>query len=623
MDPRTPGIRQSPGVSRSAAPTYQGSAAAPASRAARTPEPNRPTAWSTARSASRQPRSRSPSSQLPGRAPGRGDALDPDADQPDPRPVELEAVVERAGGRVDLRAGVGRGRQGPGPGDRAEVGEAHLELTVRPACPDARSRAAVFSASRSSSRWITPWSSTSTSNVSSAPIERSGSSGTTARGSCPLASACRWPATPSPSARASAGSGSAARSPTVRRPRAAQVARGALADAPQRPDRQRLQERPNAVGRHDEQPVRLASRRRELGHELRRGHPDRAGDALLVGDPGADPLADLSRAGRAGGARRTRRGTPRPATAAPPAASPTGNRHHPGRGRGVPRHVGRDDHRLRAQPERPAHRHRAAHPERPGLVRRGQHHPAPPAADDHRSAAQLRPAPQLRRWRRRRPCRRAGSGSRCRRRAARPAARSGPAPGCDPRRPQRRGQQVQLRGHDPGTATGRRRRPPAPAAPRSLRAGPPAAAPGTRSATTPTPCTASTRSPAAATSSPSSVASNRRSIGSAWPRPSVRVGGQPDRVGQPAAECPREHRRRPAGGQHAGAAAGAQGAGHCGQRLGRRVDHLEQPVAEHQVVRAQGDRRGQPLHLALQRGRPARPHRPPRPAGAAWPARRR
>ena len=30
--------------------------------------------------------------QLPGRLPGRGDPLDPDADQPDPRPVQLQSA---------------------------------------------------------------------------------------------------------------------------------------------------------------------------------------------------------------------------------------------------------------------------------------------------------------------------------------------------------------------------------------------------------------------------------------------------------------------------------------------------------------------------------------------------
>src|SRR3982750_3201905 len=50
-------------------------------------------------------------------------------------------------------------------------------LTVRASHPPARSRPAVRSASRSSSRWMTAGSSTSVAKVSSAPVDRSGSSG--------------------------------------------------------------------------------------------------------------------------------------------------------------------------------------------------------------------------------------------------------------------------------------------------------------------------------------------------------------------------------------------------------------------------------------------------------------
>ena len=197
-------------------------------------------------------------------------------------------------------------------------------LTVRPSWPDDRSRAAVRSDSRSSSRCTTAWSSTSVPKVSSAPIERSGSSVTTGRGSWPRASACRWAALASPIARASAGSGMAARSPTVRRPSPARCSVVFSPHPPQRADRQRPQELVHAVGRHHQQPVRLAPGRGQLGQELRRRHPDRAGDALLVGDPSPDPLPDPGRpaepAPRAGYVqeRLVQR------TAARPAVSPTG-----------------------------------------------------------------------------------------------------------------------------------------------------------------------------------------------------------------------------------------------------------------------------------------------------------
>ncbi len=84
-----------------------------------------------------RPASRAPARRAPaaGPLPGRRDPLDPDADQPDPRPVQLEAVVERPGGRVDLVPGVGRRRQRAGPGDRAEVGEPDLDAHRPPRLP--------------------------------------------------------------------------------------------------------------------------------------------------------------------------------------------------------------------------------------------------------------------------------------------------------------------------------------------------------------------------------------------------------------------------------------------------------------------------------------------------------
>jgi hypothetical protein len=70
---------------------------------------------------------------------------------------------------------------------------------------------------------------------------------------------------------------------------------GLVPHPPQRPDRQRVQEGHDVGGRDDEQPVGLAPRRGQLGDELGGGDAHRAGDALLVLDGGADPLADLRR----------------------------------------------------------------------------------------------------------------------------------------------------------------------------------------------------------------------------------------------------------------------------------------------------------------------------------------
>ncbi len=66
--------------------------------------------------------------------------------------------------------------------------------------------------------------------------------------------------------------------------------------AKQRANRQRVQEVDDASCRHHQQAVRFAPGRGQFRQVLRGRHPDRAGDALPVGHPGPDPLADLGRA---------------------------------------------------------------------------------------------------------------------------------------------------------------------------------------------------------------------------------------------------------------------------------------------------------------------------------------
>jgi hypothetical protein len=55
--------------------------------------------------------------------------------------------------------------------------------------------------------------------------------------------------------------------------------------------------------RHDQEAVGLAARRGDLGHELARRDPNRAGDALLLPDLGPDVRSDRYR--RAQPAKRT------------------------------------------------------------------------------------------------------------------------------------------------------------------------------------------------------------------------------------------------------------------------------------------------------------------------------
>ena len=244
-----------------------------ASRDSRSPKAS----WRGMLSAATRPSTRTPTSRI--RARWR------------PRPSKSwRAVV------VDLPADVGRLAQRARPGDRGEVGEPHLDRDGAARWSPERSRAAVRSASRSSSRRMTAGSSTSGPKVSSAPMLLSGSCGHDR--SLVAAPGQRVQVLARPPARAPApgcAAGVWAMSPTVRSPSRLQHLLGLLPHAPQRADRQRVQELDHPVGRDDQQAVGLAPGRGELGHELGRGHPDRGGDALLVGDAAAQQLGDLGR----------------------------------------------------------------------------------------------------------------------------------------------------------------------------------------------------------------------------------------------------------------------------------------------------------------------------------------
>ena len=144
---------------------------------------------------------------------------------------------------------------------------------------------------------------------------------------------------PAPGQRGQVGAGGRRRAPaagwppgsarcprTVRSPSRASTCAGLLPHAPQRGHRQRVQEVEHPVGGTTSSPSGLHRAEASLATNLVRGHPDRAGDALLLGDRGPDQPADPRRAARAAGWPRTRPGTPRPARAAPRPASPTGRR---------------------------------------------------------------------------------------------------------------------------------------------------------------------------------------------------------------------------------------------------------------------------------------------------------
>ena len=265
-------------------------------------------------------------------------------------------------------------------------------VTVRPIIAAARTRAAVRSLSRSSSRWMTTGSSMSWENVSSDPMLFSRVSRTTVRSSRPQASACRWPPATSPSASPERLDG---RMRDVGDRAQAEPGEGLLGSLPHPPEGAdgELVEEPEHLGLgDDDHPVGLGQAGGELGDELRRRHAHRAGDALLVGDGVADPLRDPRRAAET----TLRAGDVEERLVERERFDDVGHgvegRHDRLGDLGVAGEVGFDDDRLRTEPAGLAHRHRRGHAEPARLVGRRQHHgPVPAAADDDRLPAQVGP----------------------------------------------------------------------------------------------------------------------------------------------------------------------------------------------------------------------------------------
>ena len=166
---------------------------------------------------------------------------------------------------------------------------------------------------------------------------------------------------------------------------------GGLAGPPEGVDRQRVQEREGPPGRDDQQAVRLAAGRGQLGQELA------GGDADGQGQPGlpADPVPQQP--GRGHGVAEQR---PRPADVQEglverewldQRGDALEDAHHRGRDPPVGGEVGRDGHRLGAQAAGSGHRHGVAAAERPRLIGGRGDHPAPAGpADQQRAAPQGR-----------------------------------------------------------------------------------------------------------------------------------------------------------------------------------------------------------------------------------------
>ena len=143
--------------------------------------------------------------------------------------------------------------------------------------------------------------------------------------------------------------------------------------------------------KHDEA-ARLLGIRSHLGHELVGTDPDRAAEARRSFDVRPEATHRGVRSREPG---EVEVGLVEPddldRVYQPPDAC-----HHLSRRLAVVREVGREEHALRAQAPGPRRRHCRADAEPPRLVRgRGDDRARSGAGDDHRTAAQLRPAPQL------------------------------------------------------------------------------------------------------------------------------------------------------------------------------------------------------------------------------------
>ena len=127
------------------------------------------------------------------------------------------------------------------------------------------------------------------------PIERRRRPTTTGRGSRLCASACSLRPAPLPSSLTSERSSSSATSATVSIPTPRMPRGRGGPDAPQRLDRQRVEEVELALGRDDQQPVGLGLRARHLGEELRARDADRDRQPDLLAHLAPQPPRDLLR----------------------------------------------------------------------------------------------------------------------------------------------------------------------------------------------------------------------------------------------------------------------------------------------------------------------------------------
>ncbi len=229
------------------------------------------------------------------------------------------------------------------------------------------------------------------------PIEPRRRPTCTGRGSRLWARACRCRPDARPSMATSAGLGQPGDVGHGGDAPGVQLLRRDRADAPQALHRQRVEEGELAVGRHDEQAVRLGHAAGHLGQELGPGHPDGDGQPDAFPDLAAQPDGDLGRRAREPAQARRRRGTPRRWTAPSTSGVVSSNTSNTAllaaeyaEKRGATTIAWGHSRRACAAA------HRRAHAVRLGLVARRQHDPA---ADDDRPARAGAGRPAARRTR--------------------------------------------------------------------------------------------------------------------------------------------------------------------------------------------------------------------------------
>ena len=238
-----------------------------------------------------------PEHQLPVHALARHQPLDPDPHQPDPGPLQPERVV-----RADRRRGRPPGSRRwprPGCGDRVIVVKSAnrtVRVTVRPATPATRirlgdpvgqpehlaqDRLAVVGVAAEGLVGAHALV-----GVAAEPARRPAPGpATTCVGRCPRPARGGGAPSAAPTARCRVRNGVCATSPTVTRPSRCSSSRVFSPTPYSSPTSSGCRNGVTTVGGHDDHAVGLGATAGQLGHRQRRGHADRAGDALLVVDP--------------------------------------------------------------------------------------------------------------------------------------------------------------------------------------------------------------------------------------------------------------------------------------------------------------------------------------------------